>query len=300
MKLFPRPGLKSSLAITTNIGCRNMCSYCPQSTVIKAYRERSGIKKMSLETFKSCMKTVPKNIPLSFSGFSEPWLNPECSAMLLHAGEQGYPIRVNTTLIGMKTADVALLSKLSFIKFVVHLPDNQQLTRIKVDQTYLEVLGQLAQSNMPALHWKFHKSSPDIDLHPEVAAKLQKSQAQIEYFGLNNRAGQVETALNYAPVNRGRVLRPCQDFHHNILLPNGEVALCHMDWPLRHILGNLLHDNYRDLHKGQPFQEILDGLGKPEADILCRACEKDQVKRSLPGQISHSLRKRLGGKKDIY
>ena len=49
------------LEITTKIGCRNMCEYCPQTKLIKRYQERNlkfqqsgGLKKdrmMSFDTF---------------------------------------------------------------------------------------------------------------------------------------------------------------------------------------------------------------------------------------------------------
>ena len=34
--------MKHSIEITTKVGCSNVCEYCPQSTLIKRYRERIG------------------------------------------------------------------------------------------------------------------------------------------------------------------------------------------------------------------------------------------------------------------
>ncbi len=123
--------LKSSLAITTNVGCKNSCSYCPQKSIIQAYKKMSAETNMSFDTFTSSVKSVPRSVALSFSGFSEPWLNPDCTRMILYAHDQKFKIRVNSTLIGMQPEDIHQLTTVPFIKFVVHLPDNQHLTRIK-------------------------------------------------------------------------------------------------------------------------------------------------------------------------
>lgn len=229
--MFRKKQLKSSLAITTRVGCRNNCSYCPQKAFIQAYKNLKGENTLSFETFSACIRTVPRDICLSFSGFCEPWLNPHCTRMILHAHEQKFRIRVNTTLIGMTGADIQQLKKVPFIKFVVHLPDNQQLTHIKVDEVYLQNLRLLLKEPPRKLMWKFHRSASGADVHEQVRQILEDHGAKIRFFGLNSRAGKVDAGRDYRVPNHGKVLRPCQDFHHNILLPNGDVALCHMTGP---------------------------------------------------------------------
>jgi len=299
MKKINKQQLKSSLAITTTVGCRNNCSYCPQSSFIRSYKKLAGDTSMSFETFADCISSVPRNICLSFSGFSEPWINPDCTRMILHAHEQKFSIRVNTTLIGMQAEDILQLKQVPFVKFVVHLPDDQNLTHIRVDETYMDNLRLLLKQKPENLMWKFHRS-PGAGIHPQAKEILQEHRAEIRYFGLNSRAGKVDSGSEYRVVNHGRVLRECQDFHHNILLPNGDVALCHMDWSLKHILGNLLTVDYADIHAGEAYKKLLDSLLEPEADILCRECEKDNVKRTLPRHLLHLLRNKLSGEKDLY
>lgn len=292
--------LKSSLAITTNVGCRNNCSYCPQLSFIQAYKKLSDVSRMSFETFSRCIETVPRNICLSFSGFSEPWLNPDCTRMILLAHQLNFKIRVNTTMIGMQAVDIHQLKPVPFLKFVVHLPDDQNLTRIKVDETYLNNLTLLLKTNPHNLLWKFHLTSSGAAIHPQVLKVLQEHQAKIKYFGLNSRAGKVDSGSKYQVANRGYLLRRCQDFHHNILLPNGDVALCHMDWSLKHILGNLLSMDYSNLHSGEEYEKIITSLSLPEADILCRQCEKDNVKRTPPQHLVKLIRRKISGEKDLY
>lgn len=300
MKGLFRQQLKTSLAITTNVGCRNLCSYCPQKSFIQSYRGLSGNPLLTFETFVSCIQTVPRDICLSFSGFSEPWLNPDCTRMILHAHEQNFKIRVNTTLIGMKAKDINQLEPIPFIKFVVHLPDDQGLTRIRVDDTYLDNLQLVLRLKPENLMLKFHRSSSGAGIHPRVMKVLQEHRVPVRYFGLNSRAGKVNSGSKNRVFNQGRVLKECQDFHHNILLPNGDVVLCHMDWALQHVLGNLLSIDYSELHSGTRYQDLLESLDRPEVHILCRECEKDNVKRAFPQHQMHLLKKKISGEKDLY
>ncbi len=292
--------LRASLAITTNVGCKNSCSYCPQKSIIQAYKKFPAVTSMSFDTFIASIESVPRNVALSFSGFSEPWLNPDCTRMIIYAHKQKFKIRVNTTLIGMQPEDINQLTPVPFIKFVVHLPDNQNLTRIRVDKTYLDNLDLLFKERPMNLVWKFHQSSSELNIHPEVLEVLQRHHAPVQIFGLNNRAGKVKSGTKYIHVNKVRVLRECQDFHHNILLPNGDVTLCHMDWSLQHILGNLLAMRYSSIHSSKAYKDLLQALSQPDADILCRACEKDTVKRTLPQQLVHQLKKKINGEKNLY
>jgi hypothetical protein len=277
-----------------------MCSYCPQKTFTKVYRNSSGCYQMSVETFEKCISTVPNNICLSFSGFSEPWLNPECTKMILMAYEKGYNIRVNTTLIGMSASDIGQFKEIPFIKFVIHLPDNNGLTHIRVDQNYIETASMLLNSNIKNLTWKFHQTTPELKIKTEIADLLMETNSKIEFFGINNRAGNVKNYKNTRSVNSDKLLCKCQDFNHNILLPDGDVVLCHMDWSMKHVLGNLLKDNYQDLYSGESFQKILSGLKDPQSDILCRSCEKDLVNRNFTRNLVHLMTKKIRGEKDLY
>jgi hypothetical protein len=51
------------------------------------------------------------------------------------------------------------------------------------------------------------------------------------------------------------------NYDQNVVLPNGDVYLCCMDWALKHKLGNLLETNFNDLHRETHYD-------------LCRKCER--------------------------
>ena len=59
----------------------------------------------------------------------------------------------------------------------------------------------------------------------------------------------------------------------NVLLPNGDVQLCAMDYGLRHTLGNLFRESYSSIVNGPVLAKVFDELDRSASDILCRECE---------------------------
>ncbi len=243
---------------------------------------------MCPEDFKTFIATVPKTIPLSFAGFSEPWLNPATTEMLLYAHSQGYSIRVNTTLMGVATADLKAMEKVPFIRFAVHLPDDKGHTKIRVDDAYLAVLEFLLKSGIQQQFYKYHKIE-NAALNADVKKILKKYNRKACVFALNNRAGYAATVNKYLTPNKTAKLRKCPDFKHNILLPNGDVVLCHMDWAMKHVLGNLSNSAYADIFKSEPFLKVHQALTDPRLELLCRQCEKDIVYRNAISSLFQAI-----------
>ena len=59
------------------------------------------------------------------------------------------------------------------------------------------------------------------------------------------------------------------EFNQNVLLPNGDVYLCCMDYELKHRLGNLFLDDYKSL---QVKREKIKRLLVEDDDVICRKC----------------------------
>lgn len=60
-------------------------------------------------------------------------------------------------------------------------------------------------------------------------------------------------------------------FDHNVVLPNGDVYICCMDYGLKHKIGSLLHTHYDDLDRGSLRSLLSDG------EIICRYCELAKI-----------------------
>ena len=57
---------------------------------------------MTLDNFKKAVDKLPQEVRVTFAGFTEPWLNKDCTDMVLYAHEKGHPISIFTTGIGMR------------------------------------------------------------------------------------------------------------------------------------------------------------------------------------------------------
>ncbi|MSP02289.1 MAG: hypothetical protein EXR07_14745 [Acetobacteraceae bacterium] len=92
--------------------------------------------------------------------------------------------------------------------------------------------------------------------------------------------------LDRADFSPGRLLAPvwhreavlCGStpfFDHNTMLPNGDVVLCCMDYSRRHVLGNLLAQDYADLFTGREMGRIrvrAMGAAGDDGELICRKC----------------------------
>ncbi|WP_375785000.1 SPASM domain-containing protein [Bradyrhizobium sp. Pha-3] len=257
------------LEITTTTGCIVRCSYCPQDKFAERQRPVSQAKHLGLQDFKRCLARVPAAIDIGFAGYSEPWLHPECTAMVEYAYARGHGIRIFTTLVGMNGSDVRRLQMLQFKSFVVHVLDDGTFMNSRlVGKTYLNVMRRLVEANIPSIRYiVLGKMHPDLaDIVPAKALKRLRP--------LSGRRGRIDPNIikPRRPVT-GTLTCIGKQQYRNVLLPNGDVTLCCMDFERRHVLGNLLRDQYEDLFEGRMFSEIVNRMDGIEGFLLCRTCE---------------------------
>ena len=264
-----------TFAITTHIGCRNMCNYCPQNKVIKAYTGKNKIKVMSFDIFKKCIDKLPIGTNINFAGFVEPCLNPEYIKMILYANKLGIKIQLLTTIVGMTIHDIDLIENIPFIRFLVHLPDNEKQTKIRVNKQFIQVVKRLITSKIN-VEWKFHRSPlGNEDVHPLLKIIFTEANLYDEIIEteLKTRAGNIEIEGKSFVTKITGNISGCHLLYVNQLLPNGDVVICCMDWQLKYVLGNLLESDYESLFQGKVYKNILNGFTDDNSEILCRYCE---------------------------
>ena len=73
----------------------------------------------------------------------------------------------------------------------------------------------------------------------------------------------------------GKIICKTNSLKHNVLIPNGDVHLCCMDYGLESKVGNLLENDYDYLHTGEEMKYVTDRMEDDslEGDIICRRCE---------------------------
>ncbi|MER8708486.1 SPASM domain-containing protein [Mesorhizobium sp. M1088] len=267
------------LEITTTTGCIVGCSYCPQDKFADRQRKVSHSKHLNLEDFKRCLARVPTSVDISFAGYSEPWLNSDCTEMVEHASARGHGIRIFTTLVGMKERDLQCLQALRLRVFVVHVfDDGAYMNSRLVGDQYRDLVRQLVDAKIPSIRFFLGEAHPDIvDIIP--------AEALVRSRPVSSRGGSVDpTIVEPRQPVVGALACVDERQYRNVLLPNGDVTLCSMNFERRHVLGNLLCDEYADLFESPVFCEIVDRMNGADGFLLCRMCEyADPKDRMLTG-----------------
>jgi sulfatase maturation enzyme AslB (radical SAM superfamily) len=233
----------SRLEITTVSNCAIDCRFCPQQIFQEHYH---GCKSLRLSDFKIALSKVPKNVAIHFSGFAEPFLNPQCIDMIEYAHREGYRIFLFSTLVGLKSKDVPRLQRCK-PKLILHLPDKLGNAKIPITKEYRETLkATLEQLPVDTFY------------------------VMDEHFISNERAG----SCTDTPARHILGWLFCEKLFapQFVMLPNCDVALCCMDFGLKHILGNLSSQSWRDILESPEYQRIRANRFRVDGDVLCRRC----------------------------
>lgn len=268
--------MNNSVDITTNIGCRVQCKFCPQDVSMSNYATKNNFKKidfgtpilMSYHTFVKILKKIPKNVLIRFSGFTEPFLNQECGKMIKYASDNGYQIQLYSTLVGMTANDVDILNTVKLQKFVIHLADIEKYAKIPL-ALHKKILEKIVTSSMENVFFMSMGTIPD-EIKTIIGMDVKASEmvnwaGNIDFGRKTDRIiGPILCTMNRSKNNRD--IPP-------IILPNGDTVLCCKDWSMDYVLGNLLDCSYDELFQSKTYNEVIKKMQSENDDILCRNCE---------------------------
>jgi len=238
-----------TLEITTKVGCKNMCWYCPQDKLLDNYK---GNTDLSFDSFKKILSNVPKNVKIEFSGFSEAFLNRESSFMMKYAIQKKYLVELFTTIVGVTKEDVQHLKDCLFERIWFHQFDGQ---------------------NEDEFNEKINWFKSKIKAKNYALTIVDK-----KYNNVLTRAGNLsDVKEQLGPLT----CKSTADFDHNVVLPNGDVYLCCMDWSLKHKIGNLFETHFDKLNR----ESIKILALQYKSNIICRKCELFDPIFKLPFEI---------------
>lgn len=265
---------RPAIEITTQIGCSVNCKYCPQNVLVSRYfaNDKNRKKKLSLEDYKRCLKNLPEDTVITFSGFCEPFLNPECADLICYTAEHGNKMSLHTTLVGMTMEDFERIKGLDFENVILHAPDKDNYAKIPITDVYLQVLNSMLDAKdkdgAPLIKIANCQSEPSEEILRIINHRVSFSSNK-----LVDRAGNIEEEAIAEYINHiGRITCvKSPELRRNVLLPDGTLVLCCMDFGLRHELGNLLHHSYEEIANGKVLQDIR-GCMENGGDVLCRKC----------------------------
>jgi hypothetical protein len=281
----------ANLEITTVIGCPVMCSFCPQTSLIKNFKLQNDLnynnKTLSFEKYKQILDKVPTWVDIHFSGMSEPYASKDCSKMIRYTIDKGHKICVYSTLVGANKEDLDLLSTISFdnkYKLVIHLPNDEQNFKAKVTDTYVENLKYFL--NKEEIQQKIIQGSIDFMsmsrrglTDPKISNIIPKKLATFIAItragNLSNENEKFEGKTISKRKNGKLTCTAAPLLNHNVLLPNGDIVLCCMDYSIEHKIGNLLEQSYESLFESDEIKEIFNKLSNDDNtdSLLCRNCE---------------------------
>ena len=263
------------LQITAQIGCRIACKYCPQELFVRKYSEDKARElSLTLDNFKRFVDQTEKDVIIDFAGFSEPFFNPDCVGMIKYAVDTGHPVELFTTLVGVDKQTFEEIKGIPFREVVLHIPDQEQNSKIPITEEYLELLKTVMEAKKP-------DGRPFADwasCHGEIADEIQEIiRGKLRVITqLHDRAGNLENQELEKQVGKKGPIR-CSNtesiYHnHNVLLPDGTIILCDSDWGMKHVLGNLRRNTYQEILHGQKSIEIQSMRESENGDVICRNC----------------------------
>ena len=260
----PESVIGPTLEITTVFPCAVSCKICPQDKWKSAYK---GKHRLTYDDFCTVLENIPKEVRLDFSGFSEPFLNRDASRMIHHAYQNGYQVVLYTTLVGFTPQDAEVLKDINFTACTIHLPDDTNFKVPDVDK-WLQSYELFARSV---------KYDNAIYHMGKLSARVKKEVRRICRPPILTRANNVDTGI-IKPLVRHKGIIRCtisnNIFNQNVMMPNGDVYLCCMDWSLQHKLGNLFDQPYETLHDSEEYHRICQSMNDPSVETICRYCER--------------------------
>ena len=268
------------MELTTMVGCPLMCTFCPQENLRDNYGDSE--KYLQPRDLVTVLSKLPKDTRIDFSGMSEPWANPHCTEMLETVLFMGFSVAIYTTLYGMK--DPERVRKVledhpnQVDVIMLHFPDaNGNMKGWKNSEEWQHAAAVITHTNVPCGVGAMTMDKSGF-VHPdlyEFVGRLPSWQGHTRADSLNTEqvAGQ---PISITPMNTfSLTCRSTPFYDRNVLLPNGDVVLCCMDYNLKHIIGNLLTHSYAEIFEGKPLQDRIEINESPEFNkcSICKSCE---------------------------
>ena len=268
-EMFFRPVME----ITPLAGCSVNCRFCPQPLFMQRYFAGGGgcQREMNIDEFRGYVSKLPKGCVIDFSGFVEPFLAKDGLEMVKYAYESGHDVRLFTTLQGLSLAQFHEIEDIPFRLVVLHLPDQKGYAHIPITEEYLQLLGYVVRKKKKDGSSFVDFANCQCEPHPK-AVEVIDHQVMITW-DMIDRAGNLDdealrsATCKHEPIYCGRA----SAYNHNVLLPNGDVVLCCMDFGMQRVLGNLKRQSYEEIMQGEALRSVVRENGG-EGDALCRKC----------------------------
>ena len=248
------------IEFTLTHACPVMCIYCPQHEYINAYSSTQSTQMTSLVDYKrmlSHVDDVTNNI--DFSGYTEPLVNPDWYNIFKYTVDQGYNLTLYSTLYGASIGDIDLLTSLPIQKLLIH---------VIARKGYINIYDYLSAQCIERGHdiTFIYFTEAEEQIVKQIC--MSKKRIKIEKWTLHSRAGKINAGHTYI---KGSVECCEERCLCNVVLPNGDVYVCCMDFKLEHKLGNLLNSPLALIHKSEALARFRANM-LARKNCICNKC----------------------------
>lgn len=277
------------IQISTSVGCKVNCSYCPQAPHIKAYKNNTkgiGPHQMSLETFITCIDKLPPKHPVCFCGFSEPFLNQKTVDMIEYCKSKRIRIYIYTTFAGLNVEQFERVMNTCPFRITVHMPDVEgYMKNPPSGKEYFEILDRLKKYidkgyriNMMCIGTpipELIKGFDNIDISfPPITSRDNTNEEKNghDYLNAKYKDANIQNLVNDENnfIGGPVLCSKSTGLRETHILPNGDVYACCQDWKLDLKICNLLTGSWDDHTKGRLKlfkQQLSNGPTK------CHTCD---------------------------
>jgi radical SAM protein with 4Fe4S-binding SPASM domain len=205
--------------------------------------------------------------------------------MLLYAHSQEYAVCVYTTLRGLSLNDIQRIRHIPYDEFCVHTPDADGILKLTVDKPYLGKIRLLKNCNIANLSFMTlgrnrmeiaEAAGQKVNAFPICrrgdSLNIEKLPRQLWFISRDcNSSKSVFCDRQLFSCNKKI---PLPHLETMVMLPDGRVLLCCMDYGMKHVLGNLFEQTYEEILNGSATKQVEDAMNNEiPGFLLCRSCE---------------------------
>jgi hypothetical protein len=208
--------------------------------------------------------------------------------MVEYALKQGFKLAIFTTLYNWTEDTVHRMGQLlleyaaQIEIFKIHFPDekgNMKGWKLTPEWEYAYI-GMRTIVQNAGIYYEAMTMSDD-GVHPSIRHLPGVGVSHSWSVAAHDRAGTLDTdnvkqqPIKFSPKHQQPIKCSKTDFYNQgVLLPNGEVLLCCMDYDKKHVMGNLLEHGYENLFTNPEMIKIksLNSFPYYTDESLCKGC----------------------------
>jgi len=288
--LLPGP---PRVQIQTQAGCNGRCIFCPNEEVLKSDLEHGRMPlPMFYKIVDDLAKTPPRRIGMYMQ--NEPLLDKRMPELTKYVTERipaaKTQIITNGTHLTEEKGEALLEAGLKQLKCSLQSLDPETNREImgydsrKVIENCI-TFQKLIKKKKAQIDFRVSMvvTNKNVDEIPKTRKFWSKHGVRLVTSALENRGGNITDAdkLNVGEMrSMGNCIRPSRDM---MILFNGDVPLCCVDWHRTYILGNVYTQPVQEVWHTAPVTQVRDALAEGDTGkmpVICRDCSESACPNS--------------------